>query len=390
MTMLSVTPNVRFIGVDDDNLDLFESQYPLVKGISYNSYLIDDEHVAIVDAVDVRRCYDWLANLSEALEGRQPDYLIVQHVEPDHSGSVAAVLNRYPGLKVVATSKAVEILVNFFEGTDIAARSVMVKDGDTLALGRATLKFFTAPMVHWPEVMMTLDEADGVLFSADAFGTFAMPSSTEAWDDEARRYYCNIVGKYGNNVKAVMKKLAGQPFNIVAPLHGPVLRGNLAHYWRLYEKWSNYEPETRGVLVAYASVYGGTAEAARRLAVMLREEGAGDVVLMDLCRHDVSYAVSETFRLSGLALCSVTYDASLFPAMYNFLHHLQMKNLKNRTVGIVENGSWAPVAGKLMGDMLSKMKDMTVVEPRVTIRSRLHDSDLPALRELAKALADNV
>ncbi len=390
MTMLSVTPNVRFIGVDDDNLDLFESQYPLVKGISYNSYLIDDEHVAIVDAVDVRRCYDWLANLSEALEGRQPDYLIVQHVEPDHSGSVAAVLNRYPGLKVVATSKAVEILGNFFEGTDIAARSVMVKDGDTLALGRATLKFFTAPMVHWPEVMMTLDEADGVLFSADAFGTFAMPSSTEAWDDEARRYYCNIVGKYGNNVKAVMKKLAGQPFNIVAPLHGPVLRDNLAHYWRLYEKWSNYEPETRGVLVAYASVYGGTAEAARRLAVMLREEGAGDVVLMDLCRHDVSYAVAETFRLSGLALCSVTYDASLFPAMYNFLHHLQMKNLKNRTVGLVENGSWAPVAGKVMADMLSKMKDMTVVEPRVTIRSRLHDSDLPALRELAKTLAENV
>lgn len=390
MTMLSVTPNVRFIGVDDDNLDLFESQYPLVKGISYNSYLIDDEHVAIVDAVDVRRCSDWLANLSEALEGRQPDYLIVQHVEPDHSGSVAAVLNRYPGLKVVATAKAVEILGNFFEGIDIAGRSVMVKDGDTLSLGRATLKFFTAPMVHWPEVVMTLDEADGVLFSADAFGTFAMPSSTEAWDDEARRYYCNIVGKYGNNVKAVMKKLAGQPFNIVAPLHGPVLRDNLAHYWRLYEKWSNYEPETRGVLVAYASVYGGTAEAARRLAVMLREEGAGDVVLMDLCRHDVSYAVAEAFRLSGLALCSVTYDASLFPAMYNFLHHLQMKNLKNRTVGIVENGSWAPVAGKLMGDMLSKMKDMTVVEPRVTIRSRLHDSDLPALRELAKALAENV
>lgn len=390
MTMLSVTPNVRFIGVDDDNLDLFESQYPLVKGISYNSYLIDDEHVAIVDAVDVRRCYDWLANLSEALEGRQPDYLIVQHVEPDHSGSVAAVLNRYPGLKVVATSKAVEILGNFFEGTDIAARSVLVKDGDTLSLGRATLKFFTAPMVHWPEVMMTLDEADGVLFSADAFGTFAMPSSTEAWDDEARRYYCNIVGKYGNNVKAVMKKLAGQPFNIVAPLHGPVLRDNLAHYWRLYEKWSNYEPETCGVLVAYASVYGGTAEAARHLAVMLREEGAGDVVLMDLCRHDVSYAVAETFRLSGLALCSVTYDASLFPAMYNFLHHLQMKNLKNRTVGLVENGSWAPVAGKVMADMLSKMKDMTVVEPRVTIRSRLHDSDLPALRELAKTLAENV
>lgn len=387
--MLSVTSHVRFIGVDDDNLDLFESQYPLVKGVSYNSYLIDDECVAIVDAVDVRRCADWLANLSEALGDRRPDYLIVQHVEPDHSGSVAAVLDRYPGMKVVATAKAVEMLGNFFEGADIAGRSVTVKDGDTLSLGRATLKFFTAPMVHWPEVMMTLDEADGVLFSADAFGTFAMPSSTEPWDDEARRYYCNIVGKYGSNVKAVMKKLAGQPFSIVAPLHGPVLKENLAHYWLLYEKWSNYEPETRGVLVAYASVYGGTAEAARRLAVMLREEGAGDVVLMDLCRHDVSYAVAEAFRLSGLALCSVTYDASLFPAMHDFLHHLQMKNMRGRTVGLVENGSWAPVAGKLMADMLSKMKDMTVVEPRVTIRSRLHDGDLPALRELAKALANN-
>ena len=263
----------------------------------------------------------------------------------------------------------------------------VVEDGEALVLGKHKLMFVFAPMVHWPEVMMTLDETDGVLFSADAFGSFAMSSATEAWDNEARRYYCNIVGKYGPNVQAIMKKLTGLPFSTVAPLHGPVLNENLSHYWKLYDKWSRYEPETEGTLVAYASIYGGTAVAARRLAEMLRDGGSGEVVILDLCRHDVSYAVAEAFRLSRLALCCVTYDAALFPAMHNFLHHLAMKNFRNRPVALVENGSWAPVAGKLMTEMLSHMKNMEIVAPVVTLRSRLHDYDLPELQNLAKTLA---
>ena len=384
--MLQITPNVRFIGVEDDNFDLFEGQYPICKGISYNSYLILDEKIAIVDSVDIRRSCDWLAKLNYALDGRSPDFLIIQHVEPDHSGSIKALLDIYPGIKVVATTKAVSMLSNFFEGTDFNGRSIPVNDGDTLSLGQTALRFITAPMVHWPEVMMTLDETDGILFSADAFGSFATYSSTEAWDDEARRYYCNIVGKYGTSVQAVMKKLTGQPFSIIAPLHGPVLRDNLANYWTLYDKWSRYEPETDGTLVAYASIYGGTAEAARHLAAMIEATGSGETVLMDLCRHDVSYAVAEAFRLSRLALCSATYDAGIFPPMYNFLHHLASKNFRGRHVGLVENGSWSPIAGKLMGDMLARMKDMTISSPIVTIRSRMHRNDIPALQALAASI----
>ena len=386
--MLPVTPHVKFIGVDDDNLDLFEGQYPVPNGISYNSYLIDDENIAVVDAVDIRRCSEWLALLESTLDGRPPAYLIVQRMEPDHSGSIRAVLEKYPEMKVVATAKAIAMLDNFFDGMGFSERSISVKDGDTLTFGHTTLRFITAPMVHWPEVMMTLDETDGVLFSADAFGTFAMSTASEGWDNDARRYYCNIVGKYGASVQSVMKKLTEQPFSTIAPLHGPVLKDNLAHYWNLYDKWSRYVPETEGVLVAYASIYGGTAEAARRLADMLRTRGAGDVVLLDLSRHDVSYAVAEAFRLSRIALCSVTYDGALFPAMQNFIHHIAAKNLNGRKVGIIENGSWAPMAGKLIEKALSEMKNMTVVAPTVTLRSRLHTADLPALEALADALSE--
>lgn len=385
--MQAIAPNVKFIGAEDDNLDLFEGQYPLTQGISYNSYLIDDERIAVMDAVDIRRCSDWLTRLADALGGRTPAYLIVQHMEPDHSGSIRAMLERYPEAKVVATAKAMAMLDNFFDGIDLSERRVTVADGDTLSLGRTTLRFITAPMVHWPEVMVTLDETDGVLFSADAFGSFAMSEADEAWTDEARRYYCNIVGKYGANVQALMKKLTGLKFSTIASLHGPLLDGGLARYWTLYDKWSRYEPECRGTLVAYASIYGGTAEAARRLAMELEKRDAGEVVLMDLCRHDVSYAVAEAFRLSRLALCSVTYDASLFPAMHNFLHHLEMKNFRNRPFALIENGSWAPVAGKLMCDTLGRMKGMTQVAPVLTIRSRMHPADLRGISELADALA---
>lgn len=385
--MQAIAHNVKFIGAEDDNLDLFEGQYPLTKGISYNSYLIDDEQIAVMDAVDIRRCSDWLTRLADALGGRTPAYLIVQHMEPDHSGSIRAMLERYPEAKVVATAKAMAMLDNFFDGIDLAERRVTVADGDTLSLGRTTLRFITAPMVHWPEVMVTLDETDGILFSADAFGSFAMSEADEAWTDEARRYYCNIVGKYGANVQALMKKLTGLQFSTIASLHGPQLDGDLARYWTLYDKWSRYEPECRGTLVAYASIYGGTAEAARRLAMELEKRDAGEVVLMDLCRHDVSYAVAEAFRLSRLALCSVTYDASLFPAMHNFLHHLEMKSFRNRPFALIENGSWAPVAGKLMCDTLGRMKGMTQVAPVLTIRSRMHPADLCGISALADALA---
>lgn len=384
--MQAVADNIRFIGVEDDNLVLFEGQYPLPLGISYNSYIIDDNRIAVVDAVDSRRCVDWMARLESALDGREPFCLIVQHVEPDHTGSILAALKRYPAMKIVATAKAVGMLCHFFEGTDFASHAITVADGDTLSLGATELSFVTAPMVHWPEVMVTLDTTHGVLFSADAFGSFAMSSSTEAWDSEARRYYCNIVGKYGPSVRSLMKKLLGRPFGVIAPLHGPVLTGNLARYWNLYHKWSGYEPETEGTLVAYASIYGGTAQAARRLAAILAERGCGEVVTLDLCRHDVSYAVAEAFRLSRMALCSVTYDAALFPAMHDFIHHLALKNLRGRRVALVENGSWAPVAGRLMADMLGAMKDFTVVAPPVTIVSRPDAGTEAALQSLADAL----
>lgn len=392
--MHSLTPNILFVGAEDDSLDLFEGQYPVPNGISYNSYLIRDTHSAIIDSVDARRTADWLAAIETALPGlgAAPEYLVVQHVEPDHSGSVRALTERFPDIKIVCTAKAAAMLGNFFEDLDFAERSVIVGDGDTLSLGDVTLQFIAAPMVHWPEVMMTLDVTDGVLFSADAFGTFGMSNSAtgDAWDSEARRYYTNIVGRFGASVQGVMKKLNGLKFGVVAPLHGPVLRENLAHYWQLYDRWSRYEPETRGVMVAYASVYGGTAEAARRLAAMLENEGAGDVVLFDLCRHDVSYAVSEAFHLSHIVLCSVTYDGDIFPAMHDFLYHLQRKNLGGRTFGFIENGSWAPVAARIMTEMVSKLKATRIVAPTVTLRSRLHHDDIPTLQALARELVSTL
>lgn len=385
--MQAISKSIKFIGAEDDSLDLFEGQYPIPGGISYNSYFIVDNKSAIIDTVDARRTEDWLSSLAKTIEetGHQPHYLIIQHVEPDHSGSVRDFAIRYPDVKLVMTAKALAMLANFFEEIDFTPRHIIVNDGDTLSLGHTTLKFITAPMVHWPEVMMTLAVEDHVLFSADAFGTFSMSNTMAGWDDEARRYYTNIVGRFGTSVQMAMKKLAGLRFDIIAPLHGPALRDNLAHYWTLYDKWSRYEPETKGVLVAYASVYGGTAEAARRLASILEEKGA-EVMLMDLCRHDVSHAVSMAFKYSHIALCSITYDGDLFPAMHDFLHHLERKNLANRTVGLIQNGTWAPTAARIMNETISHMKNMTVVEPTVTIRSRLHSADLNSLNILAESL----
>ena len=378
--------DIIYIGADDDNLDLFEAQYPIPEGISYNSYLIADTCPAIVDAVDTRRCSDWLSSVS-ATE-ITPEYLIVQHVEPDHSGSVGALVARFPDIKIVCTAKAAAMLADFFADIDFTTRVRTVSEGDTLVLGRHTLRFITAPMVHWPEVMMTLDTTAGILFSADAFGTFGMyGAATDAsWDAEARRYYTNIVGKYGAQVQAVIKKLATSAFATIAPLHGPVLTGDLTHYLHLYDLWSRYEPGSDGVLVAYASVYGGTAGAARLLASELYANGAPEVVLIDLSRHDVSYAVAEAFRLGRMALCSVTYDGGLFPAMHSFLHHIKCKNLRCRRIVLVENGSWAPVAARLMAEALATMKDMTVVSNPLTLHSRLHPGDMASIRALAAEL----
>lgn len=392
--MNKITSNIQYVGADDDNLDLFEAQYPVPAGISYNSYFIDGGSMtAVVDAVDVRRTSDWLGSVTLEVErtGVAPSYLIVQHMEPDHSGSIHKLLALYPSLKVVCTPKAASMLSDFFPGLDMTDRLVLVNDGDRLTLGDTSLQFFTAPMVHWPEVMMTLDERDGVLFTADAFGTFAMSNAHTGaeWDVEARRYYTNIVGRFGQSVQMLLKKIAGKSFTIIAPLHGPVLTGDLGRYIDLYDKWSRWQPEnSEGVLVAYASVYGGTAEAARRIAQSLSLKGIDDVVLFDLCRHDASYAIAEAFRVGRLVLCSVTYDGMLFPAMYNFLHHLDAKKLQGRRVALVENGTWAPTAGRLMNEQLSKMKDMTVVSPVLTLHSRLHAEDTATISDLVDSLTE--
>lgn len=385
-----MTQDIKFIGAEDDNLDLFEAQYPVVSGMSYNSFIIFDEKIAIVDAVDIRRLEEWTALLQDSLKGKEPDYIIIHHMEPDHSGSLRQLLMLYPKLMIVCTKKASEMLANFFEDIDFSSNIRIVGDGDTLSLGRHELKFITAPMVHWPEVMMTFDSSEEILFTADAFGSFAMSNSDEAWPSEARRYYSNIVGRFGASVQQILKKVGAHNIRTIAPLHGPVITENIPYYLGLYDKWSRYEPETKGVLVAYASIYGGTAEAARRLAAMLREEGAGEVVTIDLCRHDVSYAIGEAWRLSGLMLCSSTYDADVFPAMHNFLHHIAQKKLTGRKVGLLENGSWAPAAGNVMRKSIEGMKGMDLVGPMISIRSRMHKADLPQMRLLAKELADSL
>lgn len=378
-----ITESIKYIGVDDLTLDLFESQYIIPNGISYNSYIIDDEQVAILDTVDARKAADWWKNLDAALGGRTPSYLIMHHAEPDHASLVAELMAKYPSLRLVATPKAVQMMPQFFEGIDFAARSIAVKEGDTLSLGRHTLQFLHAPMVHWPEVMVTYDATEKVLFSADAFGKFGALSAAEEWACEARRYYFNICGKYGAQVQTLLKKVATLPVDIICPLHGPVLTDNLGYYIGLYDTWSKYEPETEGVFVAYASIHGGTAAAAQKLAEMLTAAGAPKVTVTDLSRCDLAEALEDAFRYSHLALCAASYDAGLFPPMENFLHHLKSKNFQRRRVALLENGSWAPTAGRVMRSMLGEMKNIEIVEPVVTIRSRMKESDLAAMQQMA-------
>ncbi len=384
--MVKITESIKYVGVDDLDIDLFESQYLVPEGMAYNSYVILDEKVAIMDTVDARKGAEWWANVESVLDGRTPDYLVVQHLEPDHAALVHEVLDRYPHVKVVATAKAVQMMPQFFESVDFEGRTIAVKEGDTLSLGSHTLQFFVAPMVHWPEVMVSYEQSEKVLFAADAFGKFGALCNGGSWDCEARRYFINICGKYGAQVQTLLKKAATLDIKTICPLHGPVLTENLGHYIGLYDTWSKYEPENEGVLVAYASIHGGTAVAANRLADILREKGAPKVVVADLSRCDMAEAVEDAFRYSHMVVCAASYDADVFPPMHDFLHHLKLKNYQNRRVAIVENGSWAPTAGRVMRGMLEGMKNIEIVEPMVTIRSRMKENDLPAMALLATEL----
>ena len=382
----NVTETIKYIGVDDTTIDLFESQYIVPNGISYNSYLIMDEKIAIMDTVDLRKGEEWFTNLEEALEGRTPDYLVVQHMEPDHAGNIANLLAKYPGIKIVASAKAIQMMPQFFEDTCFEGKTIAVKEGETLNLGAHTLQFFMAPMVHWPEVMVTYDQLDKILFSADGFGKFGALAHEEDWACEARRYYFNICGKYGAQVQALLKKAATLDIACICPLHGPILKENLGYYIGLYDTWSKYEVETEGIFIAYASIHGGTKKVAEKLAEILREKGAPKVSIADLCRDDMAEAVEDAFRMSKLVIAAASYDGDVFPPMYDFLHHLKLKAYQKRRVGIIENGSWAPCAGRVMKGMLEGMKEIEIVEPMVTIRSAMKQGDIPALEALADAI----
>ena len=384
---MKITDTIRYIGVDDLDIDLFESQYVVPEGMSYNSYVILDEKIAVMDTVDARKSEEWKANLTAVLDGRQPDYLVVHHMEPDHASLIAEAVNTYPGMKVVLSAAAAKMLPNFFEGTDFEGRVLSVKEGDSLSLGTHILQFIAAPMVHWPEVIMSYEQTEKVLFAADGFGKFgALCNETDDWACEARRYYFNICGKYGAQVQAVLQKAATLDIRTICPLHGPVLSGDLTPYLSLYDTWSRYEPESEGVLVAYASIHGGTAAAAREFAEMLRARGAEKVVLSDLSRSDMAEVIEDAFRYPRLVLAASSYDAGVFPVMHDFLHHLQIKNYQKRRIGLIENGSWAPCAARAMRTLIEPMKEITLVEPTVTIRSRMKQTDIPAMEALADAI----
>ena len=384
---MKITDTIRYIGVDDLDIDLFESQYVVPEGMSYNSYVILDEKIAVMDTVDARKGEEWQANLTAVLDGRQPDYLVVHHMEPDHASLIAEAVNTYPAMKVVLSAAAAKMLPNFFEGTDFEGRILPVKEGDTLSLGTHTLQFVAAPMVHWPEVIMSYEQSEKVLFAADGFGKFgALCNETDDWACEARRYYFNICGKYGAQVQAVLQKAATLDIRTICPLHGPVLSGDLTPYLSLYDIWSRYQPESEGVLVAYASIHGGTAAAAREFAEMLRARGAEKVVVSDLSRSDMAEVIEDAFRYPRLVLAASSYDAGVFPVMHDFLHHLQIKNYQKRRIGLIENGSWAPCAARAMRTLIEPMKEITLVEPTVTIRSRMKQSDIPAMEALADAI----
>lgn len=385
--MQKVTEQIFYVGVNDKTLDLFEGQYEIPNGVSYNSYIIMDEKIAIMDMVDKRAAKDWFENVQEVLGEKQPDYLIVSHLEPDHSANLSEVLERYPNIQIVSNEKLFAMLPQFFD-VDITARKVAVKEGDTLSLGKHELHFVMAPMVHWPEVMVTYDSTDKILFSADGFGKFGALDVEEDWACEARRYYFNIVGKYGMPVQTLLKKASTLDIQIICPLHGPILSENLDYYIDKYQTWSSYEPEDKGVFIAYASMHGNTKQAALKLADMLKEKGVLKVAVADLAREDMAECIEDAFRYDRLVVACPTYDGGIMPVMQDFIYHLKLKMYQKRTVGIIENGSWAPMAEKIMREQFEAMKDVTVLEEVVTIRSCVKEDNLIQLETLVENITN--
>ncbi len=382
MSNTYISDSILYIGADDRTLDLFESQYVIPNGVSYNSYIITDEKVAVLDTVDARASEQWFANLEKALAGRTVDYLVVSHMEPDHAANVERFARQHPEAVLVGNAKTFGMIAQFFD-LDFKDRMLEVKEGDTLGLGQHVLQFFMAPMVHWPEVMVTYEQTEKILFSADGFGKFGAMDAEEDWDEEAARYYLNIVGKYGVQVQGLLKKAAKLDIRMICPLHGPILKEDLGHYLGKYQIWSTYQPEQHGVLVAYASIHGNTADAAERLAAFLRQQGEEHVELMDLSRTDLSLAVRKAFYYDRMVVAAATYDGGVFPCMEEFLHHIRSKNYQKRTVGILENGTWAPMAGKVMRGILESMKEIRILEPVVTVKSAVKEESLAAMKELA-------
>lgn len=385
MKDITVTESILYIGADDKDLDLFESQYIIPNGVSYNSYVIMDEKIAVMDTVDARRAEEWLDNLEKALAGRTPDYLIVSHMEPDHAANIQRLVEKYPEMKVVGNPKTFPMIGQFFD-VDLSERSVVVKEGDTLSLGKHELQFFMAPMVHWPEVMVSYEKSEKILFSADGFGKFGALDVEEDWACEARRYYFNIVGKYGVQVQALLKKAATLDIAMICPLHGPILKENLGYYIGKYNTWSSYEPEDDGVLVAYASIHGNTRKAAEKMKEILEAKGAAKVAITDLSRDDIAEAVEDAFRYDKVVLAAATYDGGVFPCMEDFLHHLKSKNYQKRKIAMIENGSWGPMAAKAMKGILEEMKDLTICEKTVTIKSVMKQENVAQMEELAEEL----
>ncbi len=384
--MKNITNQIFYVGVNDRDIDLFEGQYIVPEGIAYNSYVILDEKIALMDTVDRNKADEWLANVKEVLGDKQPDYLVVSHMEPDHAGSLAKALEAYPNMKLVGNAKTFAFAEQFFN-IDISDKKQIVAEGEELSLGSHTLKFVMAPMVHWPEVMLSYEASEKVLFSADAFGKFGALDAEEDWACEARRYYFNIVGKYGAQVQAVLKKLAGVDVSVICPLHGPILTENLSYYLDLYHTWSSYKPESEGVFVAYASVYGNTAAAAKKIAEYLTEVGVPKVSVADLARDDMAECIEDAFRYPTMVLACSTYDGGLFPCMDDFLNHLKAKNYQKRNVALIENGTWAPMAGKKMKEVLEGMKEIVVLDKVVTIRSSMKEHTLEELKALAEEVA---
>lgn len=385
---VTISDSIKYIGVDDRNIDLFESQYVVPDGVTYNSYVILDEKTALMDTVDVRGMEEWEKNLKTALGERKLDYLVISHLEPDHAGSIGRLLELYPDVTLVGNAKTFQMLPQFFD-VDLSDKTVTVKEGDSIPLGMHTLNFYMAPMVHWPEVMVTYESSEKILFSADGFGKFgAMDAEDdEGWSCEARRYYFNIVGKYGASVQALLKKAAQLDIAMICPLHGPILKENLGYYIGLYDTWSSYKPENKGVLIAYASIHGNTGKAAQKLAELLRAKGVEKVVVSDLAREDMAEVIEDAFRYDRMVVAGASYDGGVFPCMQDFLHHLQSKAYQKRTVGILENGSWGPTAGRTMKTILETMKNITIVEPMVTIKSTLKEENMADLEALADAIA---